>query len=187
MRIYYTHHERYYRCATKYLSKELCQGSYISEAVLHNAVLEEIRKLYMEYVDEKSAAKHLVLANDPGARLEKISEEIEKARHEQKMLDKRLQALYIDKLDGLIDAEEFTSLKKSFKDEKARLEENTEKKQREINDILLRQKKARGREDLIRSFKDIQKLDARTVEMLIDHVEIGGNRNKRIVNIYWNI
>lgn len=43
-----------------------------------------------------------------------------------------------------------------------------------------------SRLEIIKRFKDIRKLDFETIQTLIDHIEVGGNRDNRIINIYWN-
>ena len=41
--------------------------------------------------------------------------------------------------------------------------------------------------EIIRKFKDIKELDCLTVNTLIDYIEVGGNKNHRIINIHWNL
>ena len=36
-------------------------------------------------------------------------------------------------------------------------------------------------------FKDIKELDSLTVNTLIDYIEVGGSKNRRIINIHWNL
>ena len=40
--------------------------------------------------------------------------------------------------------------------------------------------------EIIAKFKDIQNLDRFTVETLVDYIEVGGNKNDRIIKIHWN-
>jgi hypothetical protein len=40
--------------------------------------------------------------------------------------------------------------------------------------------------DIISQFKNITELDRYTVETLIDYIEVGGNKNDRIIKIHWN-
>ena len=47
--------------------------------------------------------------------------------------------------------------------------------------------KSKNQTEVIRQYKDIQKLDYVTVQALIDYIEIGGSRNNRIINIHWNL
>ena len=66
MRIYYTHHERYYRCSTHYFASDRCSGTFVSEKVLQREVLKQIRLLYQQYVDEAYISDNLNIEN--GAR-----------------------------------------------------------------------------------------------------------------------
>lgn len=187
MRIFYSRGRRYYRCSTKFVAKSRCSGKYISEAVLHKAVLNEIRKLYSEFVDEHDAAEKVELSNGSEQRIRDAEKAIAAAEKEITQLDRRLEALYIDKLDGVIGSDEFFTLKRSFSDQKQKAEERAERLREEKSIVVEQMKSTRSKLEMIERYKDIRELDFDTVRILIDHVTIGGGRNDRVVDIYWNI
>ena len=41
--------------------------------------------------------------------------------------------------------------------------------------------------DSIEKWKDLQEPDYLTVSTLIDYLEVGGDKNNRIIHIHWNI
>ena len=186
MRIFYNRRNRYYRCSTKFIAEERCTGHYISEKVLTKVVLSEIHKLYEDCIDEEKAAGQLENVNGLEQKLISIGTELKKIDKEIEKLNKRLESLYIDKLDDVISSDEFALLKKRFTTDKERclsrrdiIAENRER-------IKKRQSDMESRLEIIKRFKDIRKLDFETIQTLIDHIEVGGNRDNRIINIYWN-
>jgi len=187
MRIFYNRHNRYFRCSTKFVAADRCEGEYISENVLEKIVLEEIRKLYLTYVDEEKAAKQLRIENGLENKLKHLQTKAREGEREIAKIDKRLGSLYIDKLDGVVTQDEFMALKSRFAEEKRQAEKRIDLWTSEIASIENRLKNSKSRIDVIRRYKDIQKLDFETVRTLIDHVEIDGDRDNRVVNIHWNL
>lgn len=187
MRIFYSRKRRYYRCSTRFIATSHCSGKYISESVLHRTVLNEIRELYSEFIDEEAVANKIELKDGIADKVKSISVSIDSAEKEITQLDKRIEALYIDKLDGLISKEEYVTLKNSFVDQRNKLESRIEHLNMEKLKLEEERKRSQNKLELIRKHKDICELDFDTVRTLIDHVEIGGDRNNRVVNIYWNL
>lgn len=187
MRIFYSRKRRYYRCSTKFIAADRCDGTYISENVLDKLVLDEIRKLYRLYVDDENAAKQISAAKGLESKLRKLHSRTEKTLRDIDRLDKRLQAIYVDKLDGVITPEEFSTLKNKFGEDKSNSLKRLEELYSETDETEQQIRNSSNRMETIRRFKDVKELDFETVRVLIDHVEIGGDRDNRIVNIHWNI
>lgn len=186
MRIHYTNHKRYYRCSTKYVAADRCEGRIISEKVLKRTVLDEIRKLYRDYIDEESVANDLPVANGYEDRLSRLKTAIQKCEKDISQLDNRLKALYIDKLDGVITVEEFKTLKDKFVEDRRVREQEMDGIKTKCDIIEKEMRTEESRRELIKRFIDMESLDFETVQLLIDHIEIGGDRNNRIVDIHWN-
>ncbi len=186
MRIFYNRRSRYYRCSTKFIAEERCTGHYISDKVLRRVVLSEVQKLYADCVDEKKAANRLEGLNGLENKRIKLDAALKKLDKEIGRLDKRLESIYIDKLDGVITFEDFAVLKTRFTKDKERCLKKRDAIVEEQVEIKKRQTDSESRLEIIRRFKDIRELDFETVQTLIDHIEVGGNRSNRIINIYWN-
>ena len=56
----------------------------------------------------------------------------------------------------------------------------------ELDTAIYNKEHTDGVRTLISKFKDIETLDRYTVELLIDYIEVGGNKQNRIIKIYWN-
>lgn len=187
MRVFYNRHHRYFRCSTHFIAGGRCEGTYISESTLSQVVLDEIKKLYNKFIDEEVTADALESLHSCESRLRMLRSQLKSTNADIEQLDKRLAALYVDKLDGVITSEEFVALKWQFSDEKKSAEENISRLNRNIEEITARQSSGRSCLEMIRRYKDIQNLSFDTVHTLIDHVEVGGDRSSRVVDIYWNI
>ena len=57
----------------------------------------------------------------------------------------------------------------------------------ELANVQLNQQIKQDTNDIIHQFKDIKELDIVTVRNLINFIEVGGNKNNRIIKIHWNI
>ena len=187
MRIYYTHHERYYRCSTHYFASDRCSGTFVSEKVLQREVLKQIRLLYQQYVDEAYISDNLDIENGYEEKIETLKSRINTAEQSIEKLNKRFKNLYLDKLDEVISKEDFLMLSEDCKTSMRTLEQDIADYQKEIDYITSRIDNTNSQLDVIRQFKDIQELDYITVSTLIDYIEVGGSKNHRIINIHWNL
>lgn len=187
MRVCYNKHMRYFRCSTCFIDPTKCKGMNVSENVLHRTILKEINSLFEELVADEKTGEGLILNNGIEKELEAVDIEIESIKDKLSKTNERLKQIYYDKLDGGISKEEYETYRQEFIEDKSDLElslvETEEKKESLLHNIDKKQDKL----ELIRSNKHIDKLDAVTVDTLIEKVEIGGNRNNRIINIYWKL
>ena len=178
---------RYFRCSTCFIDPTKCKGMNVSENVLHRTILKEINSLFEELVADEKTGEGLILNNGIEKELEAVDIEIESIKDKLSKTNERLKQIYYDKLDGGISKEEYETYRQEFIEDKSDLElslvETEEKKESLLHNIDKKQDKL----ELIRSNKHIDKLDAVTVDTLIEKVEIGGNRNNRIINIYWKL
>ena len=187
MRIYYTHHERYYRCNTHYFANDRCSGTFVSEKVLRREVLNQIRHLYQQYVDEAYISENLNIENGYKDKIETLNSKRKTAQQSIEKLNKRFKNLYLDKLDEVISKEEFLMMSEDCKAKKQVLEQDITDYQKELDYITEQLEDTNNQLDIIRQFKDIQELDCLTVNTLIDYIEVGGSKNHRIINIHWNL
>lgn len=187
MRIYYTRHERYFRCHTNFIATDRCPGTYVSEKVLKREVLKQIQNLYRQHIDEEYVLEQTENIDEFAENISALKAKIDATAQLLAKLEKRLKNLYLDKIDEVISREDYLMLSEECKAQKKTLEE-TIQKDREALDVFLQQSDASThRLDTIRQFKNIQDLDRSTVNILIDHIEVGGSKNHRIINIFWNV
>ncbi len=104
----------YYRCSSHYISKEACVGSFMSEQLLENAVIERLKSLCdiyfsLKLIEQKKAASTNIFSeNHNASALEKQKQNI--------LLS--IKALYIDHASEKISDDEFHFLLSSYKKDK---------------------------------------------------------------------
>lgn len=187
MRTWISRHQRYYRCNTKYFAPQKCVGMTISENVIFREILNQIRNLYNTYVDNNTVASKIQISNGYQDKLVLLNKKINSIETSIEKLNCRLKNIYIDKIDNVITNEEFIVLKEDFSKEKQSLESNLQNIKNEIIETENLLNKSQNQIEIVSKYKDIKELDFVTVNTLIDYIEVGGNRNNRIINIHWNL
>lgn len=187
MRTWISKHQRYYRCHTNLFAPDRCTGMTVSENVLFREILKQIRNLYNTYVDVDSVASKVKISNGYQDKLNILHKKVNSVEKSIDKLNNRLKSIYIDKVDNIISSDEFITLKEEFSNEKEALENNLVNIKFEIEETENLLNESQNQIELISKYKDIQELDFVTVNTLIDYIEVGGNKNNRIINIHWNL
>lgn len=186
MRIGYTNHRRYFRCSIAYFAHNVCEGTFVSEKVLHEAVIKQLKEIYSTYLDNEYVLNEVNFSNGLQDKKEKITQKIKALEQSLAKTESRIRNSYFDKLDGLISVEDYLSLKRDFVIEKQSIEKSISKYSKDVEEITNQLMDSNSQMKLLEQFKDIKELDYITVNTLIDYVEVGGNKNNRIINIHWN-
>ena len=168
MRVYYSGGKRYFRCNTAFVDKSRCGGMTISETVLHREIICKLKTILEKYLDKNMLSEFTNTQSEYSERHLKP----ETLNSELAKLNNRLNSIYYDKLDGLITKEEYLSLKKRFSEE--------------IKTVKSELSHIPNNTPNLNQLKTISKLDYLTAQTLIEKIEIGGSRNNRVINIYWN-
>ena len=102
---------------------------------------------------------------------------------------KVIRDLYMDKVKGLIDDNDFVNLSEAFRADRANLQDLINTAKNELQGLDRRLQQGDDRHKLIEQYTNIEHLTREMVEILIDHIVIH-RRNpdtKRIpIEIYWN-
>ncbi|MBR3840141.1 MAG: recombinase family protein [Erysipelotrichales bacterium] len=102
----------YYKCPTRAMSSELCSGAFISEDSLKQVTLEEFIKLCRQYINEEKYNQMLRECKDSNFNVPYRQEAINyKAKYKS-----MLKQMYIDKLNGLINENEYIELSRELRE-----------------------------------------------------------------------
>ena len=179
----------YLKCPTKYVSGDACQGSFISATRLEEAVISEINRLTQEYLDKDEMERTVVFHPNLNEQKESLQKQLAALQDRLKESEKVTRQLYLDKVKGIITEEDFLILSKDFSIERKRWESQIKDVQKQLKIIHEKSKSDFDRRKLIEQYINIEHLDRETVDMLIDHINVGkripGTRNVPI-EIYWN-
>ena len=183
------HGEHYLRCPTRYTSKDMCEGCFVSVKTLERIVLQELHKLNDEYIDEELVEKKTDFNKRTHEQIKKLKCQI--AEYEKKFSEcsEQVKMLYKDKLKGLITEDEFIDLSHEYHKDKERLSKLIKEAQEQTEIFNKKLEQADNSRELVKQYINAENLTREMVDILIDHVEVGAKiqgTKERPVKIYWN-
>lgn len=184
-----TNGARYLECPTRHVSKEACEGSMISVDVLERIVLKELQELSKKYIDKNYIADNTEFNNRITEQIEIKENLISDYQQKSNECSEGIKNLYIDKVKGLITEDIFIDLTKNLHADKNRAEEMILTLSEQIEELKQKLLCAESKEERIKQYTNIEKLNREIVDTMIDYIEVGKRipgTKKRPVNIYWN-
>ncbi len=180
---------RYLCCSNRHVSKEACEGAFISVKKLEQAVMKEINRLSEEYLDKDELEEKIEFQNHYLAQKERLEKDI--AAYQKRVVEyaKCIRELYLDKVKAVISENEYLNLSKEFTSEKERFEKLVLEAERQLADIEVKIQTGDNRRQLMEQYTKLEKLDCEIVDKLINYISVG----KRIpgtkdvpIEIHWN-
>lgn len=160
------------RCSTRAFMKEHCEGAYIHEAKLKQAVLDELRAMIDEYLDEGEISANVKYASkidEKIAGLEKQIKGYEKAIGNYKS---SIKSLYMDKVKGLVNEQDYAVLSMEFSDDRDQNEELLRQAHTDIR-LLNEEKEANANiAEKIKEYTNIKELKREHIETLIEKIYV---------------
>ncbi len=181
--------KHYLQCSNRHVAKDVCIGSFICVDQLEQAVIAEINRLAAEYLDKNELERSIGFCDNFQEQKNRLQSDMAVYEKRIAAYTKGMQALYIDKVEGLISVSDFVELSKSIAAEKERLERMTQYGQKRMAEIEEKAGGRSSRKDLVAQYAGLERLNRETVEILIDYISVG----KRMpgttevpVEIHWN-
>ena len=181
--------KHYLLCSNRHVSKNACEGAFISVDRLEEIVVKELNRLSGEYLDKPELEKNINIGNNFEYQKSQILTDL--AIYEKKVAEfsKGIQQLYMDKVIGVVGEQDFEEISKSFASERDRLKEIITNKHLELCELERRISSGNNRCELVEKYSNFENLNREIVEILIDRIYIG----KRIhgtkdipIEIHWN-
>ncbi|MBE7058945.1 MAG: DUF4368 domain-containing protein [Ruminococcaceae bacterium] len=181
--------KHYLLCSNRHVAKDACEGAFISVDKLEEIVLAEINSLAAEYLDKSELERNIKISVNLEEEKKRLLADL--AIYEKKVAEfsKGIQALYMDKIKGVISEQDFAEMSKSFAAERGRLTEIINEKQKQLSEINETLNSDDIINNLIEKYSNFKQLNREIVEILIDRIYIG----KRIpgtkdipIEIHWN-
>lgn len=157
--------------------KDYCTRIAVRESVLNEFVVQDLRKILQEKVDKEKLIKSIdkiKINNDKKMLQKKIADNNRRIEE----IAKIIKTAYEDRVNGLLDTEEFVSFTESYKKEKQELIEKTEK----LN-IKLSNFENNKENELMKYIKEIvsfKDINRNIILNLIDSIEIINKENIKI-------
>ncbi len=175
-----------YLCGTYFSGAMNCPNiSSINGELLENAIVEEINKLISKYcqMDE------LDIIDDRKKKIEAYRLALKDYQNRIKTINRKLENLYEDKLEGLLTKQQYISLKEKYTKEIAEFEGKYEETEKDIKVLENAEKEVFDKKEIIKKYTHIDKLTREIAEEFIDAVYIGekikGEEREIIIN--WKI
>lgn len=175
---------RYVICstATRVVSNKICYKQYINYNELEKKVLDKIYSVFEEYIksdvfDNKELLLNLIKSQSNKGKLE---EKIGQIKSQLDSLNKKISILYKDKLDGLIEEQDFICFSENMITERHKLEELKAKTEEEINQFEKNydEKKIEDKlKNTIKKIIDCKELKKDDLQQLINKIEIDKDKN----------
>lgn len=181
---------RYLKCTSRSTRMESCIGSTIILDHLENHVIQQVNKLAEAYFEQNDIAKQTSFEDEQKRNFDKAIQtriRIEKRISESKLA---LKNLYMDKVTGIINEDEFVSLKKNITDEKVHYQLELDKIASDIMAFQAYEEKEENRKDIINKYRRVSRLSREIVDELVEMIYVGHkdpNTGERLIRIAWTI
>lgn len=189
MRSSKNHGKHYLRCTTKMISKESCQGSFISVEKLEGIVLEELRNMNEAYLDQEILENEVILNHNLGERRKQLEKLRSRAQRKEEQANQAIKNLYLDKVKGIIDMERFNMLSEELESDAKCEKSRAEEYMRQIEELEKQEQKQADKKIIVEGYVNAEHLNRAIVEELIDYIEVSkrDSESKLVnVNIHWN-
>ncbi len=180
---------RYLTCPNRSVSKDACEGAFISVERLERKVIAELKRLSEEYLDQDELERNITCSNH--YEKQKLCLQENMTVYEKKIQEygKAIRELYMDKVKEILTESDYLDMVKAFTSEKTRLEKNLIDAKEELTEIEACMKMGNHKKALIEKYMNIEHLTREMVDALIDHIDVGrripGTKDVPIT-IYWN-
>ena len=186
MGVAYNKHKRYYRCNSSKYGRQCCTGTSIFEVTLDKALLKEINALRKEYLNADDIINGCDIFNEVNTKIEHIRKQISSLENRINGYESALKNLYLDKLRGIITEVQFVSLTHSLEQDKISDDIRLNSLRDELDKELSKSESEEQRRLAVSELISFDSITREFVESFIRSIEVGGTKNDRVINVFWN-
>lgn len=183
----------YLCCKDKNTSWSNCDNKkWISELELQEYIKDKINILLDKFynMEQQIEIDNNMVENDLfKEQTNNLIKEKNKIIKELKSKSSYFQGLYEDLKKGLLDEEQYVSLRTKYKEDNNKLEERLQTIEKSLLSIKSKQEKLKDKKSLFKKYKHIDKLNIEIVNDFIDKITIGNydeEKDQRNIHIIWN-
>lgn len=183
----------YLCCKDKITKWSNCDNQkYIKESELQDYIKDKINILLDKFYSEKEQIKidNEMVENDLfQEQINNLNKEKININKELKNKNSYFQGLYEDLKKGLLDEEQYISLKIKYKEDNDKLEERLQKIDKRLLLIQEKKSKLKDKKSLFKKYNHINELNIEIVNDFIDRIDVGkvdDETKKRNIHIVWN-
>jgi len=171
----------YYICAD-HKNKKTCFSHSLSDHKLKALLLEVLKKQLSSFIELVRLLESINVVMQKKASIKKLQDRLNKKRDEGKRYQRLFSSLYQNFTEGVIDQEEYQSLKKSYTLLAREAEEQVRKIQKEIEQSITEEPKGNDWIKQMKKNQTITALDREIIVLLIERILV--YREKRIEIVY---
>lgn len=161
------------RCPVRTLDSQKCRSSDVTYHILEEQVLAEFNELARAYYDETLLDQNVSNINTYNRDIEKVKAEIMLVQKRANELSSALLNLYIDKTKGIVSDEMYVAMYAKATQESEMLSKQQKALEAKLNALVEKNKNVKKKIDIIREYKQIDKLTRQIVLCFIERIEIG--------------
>ena len=180
---------RYLSCSNHHVSKDACEGAFISVAKLEQAVITELRRFTSEYLDKDELEKKVEFQNNWMAEKKRLEKDIAVYHKKVEEYARCIRELYLDKAKGILSEYEYLDFSRSFSAEKERFETLAAEAEKQLTAVMDKMQFKSNCRQRIEQYTNFEKLDREIVDSFVERIFVG----RRIpgtwdvpVEIHWN-
>ncbi len=181
--------KHYLKCGTRHVAKDTCIGSFIFVEKLERIVIEELQAMNQEYLDEERLEDEIVLKYSLEEEIAKWKSKSVQQEKNLANLDTAMKNLYLDKVKGEIDVEQFKVLCRELEADKEKARQQRKLFEERVEELQIQMTKQSDKKKIIQEYVHVNKLNRAMVEQLIDYIEVSKRdpETKMLnVEIHWN-
>ena len=178
-------HGHYYTiCNTyrKYSKLKLCTSHSYNFEKLENKIIEQLKEIFKDYIDESETTNNLIKNKDKLNDTNDLSSNLKKVEKSLETKKRNLDKMYIDKLEGNIEEEQYNRIKNKLNDEIRDLEDKKNSIIESIydNDLSNDNEKCIT---LVKEFLNMEEPSREIAVRLIKRIEL---HQDKTIDIYFN-
>jgi len=181
--------KRYLKCSNHKVSKNACIGSFIPVEKLEQIVISELNQLSQQYINEDNIKNNIKTFNDFGEQKKLLETKLKEYQKNLNTYTKALSELYLDKINNIVNKNDYISLSNNFTSEKEKLIKSISEIKEDILHIEEKETNAYNQRKIIEKYINIKELNREIVEELINSIYVGKKEKgakKYPVEIHWN-
>lgn len=181
--------KHYLQCPNRHVSKDACEGAFVSVDKLEKLVIDEITELAEKYIDKDELLQNIDFCENLQAQKNRILSDITAYNRKIKEYANGGRELYMDKVRGLITESDYSEMSGAFTSERTRLERAVTECENRLSEIDGKITSEDNRRELIMQYTKPKHLTHETVEWLVDYISIGKrdpDTGNVPIEIHWN-
>lgn len=163
---------RYLACSNRHVSRNSCEGTFISIKRLEGMVIAEINRLASDFLNLDELELRVEFNTNIQQRQAKIQSDITAYEKRISELTRGIRDLYLDKLKGIITEADYIDFSREFKKDKERLEANQKSAEAQLAEIEHQMQVGDNRKQIIEKYVHMEHLTREVIDALIDHIVV---------------